>query len=272
MSQMSLLSPIQQKETWLRDITDLYSLQQPRSRLQTPVELVRMFRAMQTRAYPFEKINERNNELRWIPSAIKQIEDGGCIPVTELIQLDATMCWLAACWAAAEQVADQLVASGVLPRHYFNLAQHPPDSYNQFGHYGSNWKSLKANDFDLIVYLHNHCALHWYCANPNVLPSEDILYLPWYSRPLQWLGEGCQFGKVSRVQLEQALTAVPAIGFVQKCHRECHFHERYDYYWGTSWIHRAQRLVRRLVRSRRGGGAEEDGTELKDPVWEAWDI
>jgi hypothetical protein len=183
-------------------------------------------------------------EFEWVGEAIEDIQKGILPTHEKLTEIDATVCWMSACWEAVDQVANHLISSNVLPRHYFDIANLPGD-IPLFTCYRNNFKAMIY--FELGRYAKFHCSLfRYHIQHPEFLPSKDIVHMPWYWRPAWWLLDGCAFGKVPRAKFEEALSAVPSMGFIKECSEGCESHSSYDYKKWTSWNSHLERFIPRM--------------------------
>jgi hypothetical protein len=98
----------------------------------------------------------------------------------------------------------------------------------------------------------------------KILPSKDIADLSFYRRPVEWLADGLVFGKVPRAKLEEALSAVPSIGFIKNTGETDLVSKWYTYEKWTPWHHRLQVFVRRTFSTK--SLVIEDNGEEKDEI------
>jgi hypothetical protein len=217
---------------------DLYLKSKPGTRSLS--ELVDVFYEMFSRKPHAGAIMEC--EFTWVGKAIEDFKENGIAPPPDkLPQIDATICWMLTLWTAVDQVAEHLVSSGVLPRNSFDLANW---EWADIGFFTSHRRRLKAiREHSLAKYLFNHSMLlEW---DWEMLPSKDIADLSFYGRPVEWLADGLVFGKVPRAKLEEALSAVPGIGFIKDHGKTDYGSDWYTYEKWTSWHHRLKVFVRR---------------------------
>lgn len=85
----------------------------------------------------------------------------------------------------------------------------------------------------MIKFLSDHYTL-FQLNRESELPSQDIVALPFYSRPLEWLADGLVFEKVPRIKLEEELSAVASVGFIKDISEDDFQSKWYNY---EIWTH-----------------------------------
>jgi hypothetical protein len=244
---------------WRKTVHELYEQSKPGSR--TPSELVDLFYKMLNRKGPTTIMG---CEFSWVGRAVEEMKEKGTTPPPDkLAQIDATLCWMNTYWTAIDQVADYLVSAGVIPREYFDMATILPH-IGLFTPHRSGFKALKEY-YRLETYFHNYCLLsRAQHTRGDILPTRNIADVSFYCRPWTWLGEGVVFGRVPRAKLEEALTAVPSIGFIKDSGETDCTSDWYTYEKWTPWHHRLQVFVRRTFSKK--SFMIEDNREKKNEI------
>ena len=238
-------------------VHDLYMQSRPGTRSLS--ELVDVFYEMLSRKHDDSAI--MGWEFSWVGKAVEDFKEKGIVPPPDkLPQIDATICWMITLWTAVDQVASHLVSSGVIPRNYFDLANWEWADISLFTPHRRRLKAMRRHSLATYLFCHS-ILLEW---DRGMLPSKDIADLSFYGRPVEWLADGLVFGKVPRAKLEEALSAVPGIGFIKDHGKTDYGSNWYTYEKWMPWHHRLQVFVRRTF-SKKSFVIEDNG-DKKDEI------
>jgi hypothetical protein len=213
-------------ESCLQALKALYLKQQPRTR--SPHEMLIIYESDPRNVKVLKK------EVYCVFRDVLPLVKGDFLSSERLDEIDAAVCWNNLLWNLVDSVAERVMDVGGLTRDVFQVTHPSPKSPLDGENSSSSERLFETHECDsetVGAFLRQHCAVFRRVGglDHSELLSRGIIRAPYYSDQTRWLGRIYALGRIPRETLEQALEAVPSLGFTLKCDRQCRGHKEYNY-------------------------------------------